>query len=342
MIKCPECGIEYNDAAIQCSFCGYNFKETQNKTTKNEKISPSENKSSISAIFLGTLIYSVSMIFVIILIILLSLYYPLNLEILSLIFLIPLIIGNSLACWIGNSTYRQSILNGGIISILPIGALLIFGYGDPAVLALFFIIGALCGILGKFIITKLLKNPQTKSLEKIRITIVFLFLIVGGIFGTSMFIAGSNNMTYDKNGISFEYLGNLVALNNSGNTSFPSTGNNLTAIAALDGINKTGSQSDSLVISQGPATLPLQDHVNSEKAFIQKSNGTIISETNLTVDGVPATEINYNSSNDIAGVDLLFIKNNKLYSVNFNYNGDYNELQRYTVFLMIENSLHVK
>jgi hypothetical protein len=342
MIKCPECGIEYNDDTLQCSFCGYNFKETPNKTVETEKTSHGKNRSNISAIFLGTLVYSVSMIFVIILIILLSLYYPLNLEILSLIFLIPLITGNILACWIGNSTYRQSILNGGIISILPIGALLIFGYGDPAVLALFFIIGALCGILSKFILTKLLKNPQTKSLEKIRLTIVFLFLIVGGILGTSMFIAGSSNMTYDKNGISFEYIGNLVALNNSENTSLSGTGNNLTVIAAFNGVNKTGSQSDHLVISQGAATLPLTDYVNAEKTALQKSNYKIISETNLTVDGVPATEINYNSSNGIAGVDLLLIKNNSLYSVKFNYNGDYNELQRYTVFLMIENSLNVK
>lgn len=342
MVKCPECGIEYDNNAIQCSFCRYKFKETSNKTAKDKKTSLGGNKFNINAIFLGTLVYSVLMAFIVMLIILLSLYYPLNLEIFSLIFLIPLVIGNVLACWIGNSTYRQSILNGGIIGILPVWIMFLFGYGNPAVLILFFIIGALGGILGKFITTKTIKNPQTDSKGKIRLTILFLFVIVAGIFSTSIVIAGSSNMTYDKNGISFNYIGKLVESDNPGNIHPFGTGNNLTVIVALNGVNKTAAQSNSLVISQGPATLPLTDYVNAEKASIQLSNCTIISETNLTVDGVPATEIDYNNSASIIGMDLLFIKNNNLYDLNFNYNGDYNNLQRYTLFLMVENSLHVK
>lgn len=165
--------------------------------------------------------------------------------------------------------------------------------------------------------------------------------MVAAIFSKSTIIAGSNNMTYDKNGISFNYIGELAASDNPRNTHPFGTGNNLTVIAALNGVNNTASQSDNLVISQGPATLPLTDYVNAEKASIQKSNCTIISETNLTVDGIPATEIVY-SNKGITGMDLLFIKNNNLYSVNFNYNGDYTNLKRFTVFLMIENSLYVK
>ena len=275
-----------------------------------------------------------------ILTILLSLYYPLDDNILPLIFVIPLVVGNVLACWIGNSTYKQSALNGGIIGILPIWILLIFGYGNPAVLILFLVMGSLGGILGKFITTKIVKNPLTEPIKKIKLILLFIFVIMGGIFGTSMIFAASNNMTYDNHGISFSYLGGLVASDNPGNTHPFGTGNNLTVTTAFNGANKTGAESDYLIISQGAATMPLQDQVNVEKESIQKSNGTIGLETNLTVDGAPATEIDYNASG-VAGVDLLFIKNNTLYDLNFNY-GINNELQRYTVFLTIENSLHIK
>lgn len=341
MARCPECGIEYNDNALQCSFCGNKLKETP-KTVEDEKISSSKTKFNASAIFLGTLTFSVSMIFTAMLIILLSLYYPLNSSILLLIIVIPLLTGNILACWVGNSTYWQSILNGGIIGILPVGAMLIFGLANFAVLVIFFIMGVLGGILGKFITSKIIKNPRKDSNGKIRLALLFLFVMVIVIFSTSPLIAGSNNMTYDKNGISFNYIGELVASDNPENTHPFGTGNNLTVVATLNGVNKTAAHSDNLIISQGPATLSLTDAVNAEKASIQKYNCTIISETNLTVDGVPATEIAYNNTEGITGMDLLFIKNNNLYSINFNYNGDLTNLKIYTVFLMIENSLHVE
>lgn len=342
MVKCPECGIDYDDNAIQCSFCGHNFKEIPDKPVKTEKISPGKTKFNASSIFLGTLVYSVSMLLIMMLMILLSLYYPLNLYILLLVVVIPLIIGNILACWIGNTDYNQSILNGGIIGMLPVGVMLLLGIADFGVLVIFFIIGALCGILGKFITSKLIKKPRKDSRGKIKFTILFLFVIMMGIFGTSTLFASSSNMTYDKNGISFNYIGELTASDNPGNTHPFGTGNNLTVITVLNGVNKTAAQSDNLVISQGPAKSSLVDYVNAEKASIQKSNCTINSTTNLTVDGVPATEIDYNNTRGITGMDLLLIKNNNLYSVNFNYNGDYTDLKRVTVFLMMENSLHIK
>jgi hypothetical protein len=178
-------------------------------------------------------------------------------------------------------------------------------------------------------------------MKKIKVTLIFLFVITGCILGTSMVIAGAsnNNMTYDQNGISFNYIGGLVTLNNPAHPF--GTGNNLTVIAALNGINNTGTQSDSLVISKGSATMSLQDHVNAEKASIQKANCTITSETNLTVDGVSAIEIDYNSTSSIAGADLLLIKNNTLYSLNFNYDEN-NALQKYMTFLPIEKSFHIQ
>ncbi len=342
MVRCPQCGIEYDDNAIQCSFCRHNFKENPIKTVKTEKINHSKTKFSASAIFLGTLVYSMSMLLIMMLLLLLSLYYPLNLYMLLPVVVIPIVIGNILACWIGNTDYNQSILNGGIIGILPVGVLLLLGIADFGVLAIFFIIGALCGIIGKFITSKIVKSPRKDSKGKIRFTILFLFVIILGIFITSTLLGSPENMTYDKNGISFNYLAKLVVSDNPANVHPFGTGNNLTLIAALNGINRTAAQSDNLIISKGPATLPLADYVAVEKASIQKSNCTIISETNLTVDGVPATEIDYNSTSGITGMDLLLIKNNSLYSVNFNYNGEYTDLQRVTVFLMVENSLHVK
>jgi hypothetical protein len=342
MIKCPECGIEYNDDTIQCSFCGYNFKETPNKTVETEKISPGKSKFNANAIFLGTLVYSTSMFLIMILMIFLSLYYPLNLFIIFPVIVIPLVIGNILACWIGNTDYNQSMLNGGIIGMLPVGVLLLFGIADFGILATFFILGALFGVLAKFITSKIVKPPRKDSRGKIRFAILFLFVIMLGIFSALTLFGSPDNMTYDNNGISFNYLGKLAASDNPGNVHPFGTGNNLTVIAALNGINGTAAQSDNLIISKGPATLPLADYVAAEKASIQKSNCTINSSTNLTVDGVPATEIDYNNTSGITGMDLLLIKNNSFYRVNFNYNGDYYDLQRFTVFLMVENSLHIK
>ncbi len=343
MVKCPHCGIEYDDNVIKCSFCGYNFKESPKENIKIQKVDAGRNKFNIHAIFAGTLVYSGSMIFIVMLITLLGLYHPLNLSVFVIALIVPIVIGNILACWIGNSTYQQSMLNGGIIGILPVLVLSIFGYGNLSALFIFFIMGSVGGILGNFITNRLIKNSQTNHMEKIRITLVFLFVITGCIFGTSMAIAGAsnNNMTYDQNGISFSYIGGLVALDNPGNTHPFGTGNNLTVVAALNGINNTGTQSDSLVISKGPAALSLQDHVTAEESSIQKANCTITSETNLTVDGVSATEINYNSTGNIAGIDLLLIKNNTLYDLNFNY-GKNNEFQRYVCFLLIEKSLHIQ
>jgi hypothetical protein len=343
MIKCPNCGIEYDNNAVTCSFCGYKLKETPDENIKIQNARSSENKFNIHAIFAGTLVYSGSMIFIAMLIVLLGLYQPLNLSVFIIALIVPIVIGNVIACWIGNSTYQRSMLNGGIIGILPVLVLSIFSYSNLSVLFIFFIIGSLGGILGKLVTTRLIKNSKTNYMGKIRLTLIFLFVITGCIFGTSMAIAGasSSNMTYDQNGISFNYIGGLITLNNPGNTHPFGTGNNLTVTAALSGINKTGTQSDSLVISQGTATLPLQDHVNAEKASIQKANCTITSETNLTVDGVSATEIDYNSTGSIAGTDLLLIKNNTLYDLNFNYDKN-NEFQRYICFLVIEKSLHIQ
>lgn len=340
MVKCPNCGIEYDDNVEKCSFCGYRLKESPEENIKIEKTMQSGNKFNINSIFIGTLVYSGLMLFIIMLIVLFSLYYPLNLEALGITFIIPIIAGNILACWIGNSNYTQSMLNGGIIGILPVWVLLIFGYGNLDVLILFLVMGALGGVLGKFIVSKVIRNQKAEPMKKIRLSIIFLFVITAGILSTSMVIAGSTNMTYSNNGISFSYIGNLTTAENTGNTHPFGTGNNLTVIAALNGINNTGSQSDKLIISKGAAALSLQDQVNAEKASIQKANGTIISQTNLTVDGVPATEIDYNNTGT-AGADLLIIKNNTLYDLNFNYDSN-NELQKYTVFLMIENSFHVK
>jgi hypothetical protein len=342
MVKCPQCGIEYDNNAVQCSFCGHNFKENPYKTVQAEKISPGKSKFNTGAIFLGTLAYSMSMFLIMILLFFLSLYYPLNLFIIFPVIVIPLVIGNILACWIGNTDYNQSMLNGGIIGMLPVGILLFFGILDFGILATFFIMGALCGILGKFITSKIVKNPRKDSRGKIRFTILFLLVITLGIFSTLTFFGSPDNVTYDKNGIYFNYLAKLAASDSPGNVHPFGTGNNLTVIAELNGINGTAAQSDSLVISKGPATLPLADYVAAETASIQKSNCTINSTTNLTVDGVPATEIDYNNTSGVTGMDLLLIKNNSFYSVNFNYNGDYYDLQRFTVFLMVENSLHIK
>ena len=342
MVKCPECGIEYNDNAPKCSFCGHNFKEIPDKTVKNEAPIPNGNKFNIKSVLLGTLVYVTLLIFILMLIILLSLYYPLNLYIMLPIVVISLVAGNILACWIGNSTYEQSMLNGGIIGILPVWTMLIFGLADITVIVFFLIMGILGGILGKFITGKIIKKPQEDPTGKIKLTILLLFVLMIGIFSTSTIFASSSNMTYDKNGISFNYVGELVESNNTGNTHPFGTGNNLTVIETLNGANKTGIQSDNLIISQGAATLSLNDYVNAEKASIQGSNCTIISETNLTADGVPATEIDYNNTQGITGMDLVLIKNNSTYDFNFNYNGDYYNLQRVTVFLMMENSLHIK
>ena len=342
MVKCPECGIEYYDNIPKCSFCGHNFKESPDKIVKSETQVPSGSKINIKSILLGALVYLTSLIFIMLMIFLSSLYYPLNSGILLLAFLIPLVAGNMLACWIGNSNYNQSILNGGIIGIIPFGIISIVVFGDFGSLAFLFIIGALGGALGKFITSKLVKNPQDDPIRKIRFTMLFIFVIVIGIFSTSTIFASSSNVTYDNNGISFKYFGDLVASNNSGNTHPFGTGNNLTVIETLNGANKTGIQSDNLVISQGNATLPLNDYINAEKTSIQGSNCTILSEMNLTVDGVPATEIDYNNTQGITGIDLLLIKNNNLYDFNFNYNGDYYNLQRFSVFLIMETSLHIK
>lgn len=351
MVKCPNCGIEYDDNSIKCLVCGYNFKESPEENIRIQKTKAGENKSNIQAIFAGTLVFSGSMIFFGTLMVLLGLYHPLDLGNLStttaiLYFaasIIPIVAGNVLACWISNSSYSQSIFNGGIIGILPVLVLSLFGVGDISIFIVLFIMGILGGILGKIITTNLIKNSQKKYMEKIRITLVLLFIITAGIFGTLMAIAGAsnNNMTYDQNGISFNYIGGLVAVNNTENTHPFGTGNNLTVIAALNGINNTGTQSDFLVISKSPATMPLQDHINAEKASIQKTNCTINSETNTTVDGVSATEINYSSASNIAGVDLLFIKNSTLYSLNFNYDKN-NTLQRYMTFPLIEKTLHIQ
>ncbi|HEX3012918.1 MAG TPA: hypothetical protein VHO92_01420 [Methanobacterium sp.] len=347
MVKCPNCGIEYDDGSIKCLFCGYKFKETGEENIKIQKSKAGKNKLNVQAIFVGTLAFSGSLAFIGMLIILLGLYHPLNLPEFAIAFIfaviIPLIIGNILACWIASSSYQQSLFNGGMIGILPILVFSLFGFSDISVLFIFFIMGSLGGILGKVITTKLIKNSQTNYMEKIRITLVFLFVTAGCILGTSMAIAGAsnNNMTYDQNGISFSYIGGLVALNNTENTHPFGTGTNLSVIAALNGVNNTGTQSDSLVISKGPATALLQDHVNAEKTSLQKANCTITSETNLTVDGVSAVEIDYNSTSNIAGADLLLIKNNTLYGLNFNYDEN-NTLQRYITFLPIEKSLHIQ
>ena len=346
MVKCPNCGIEYDDDSIKCLVCGYMFKESPEKNVKIQNVRASENKFSLQAIFAGTLVYSGLMFFIGMLVVLLGLYHPLNLSEFGSAFIfaviVPLIIGNILACWIGNSNYQQSMLNGGIIGILPVLVLSLFGLGDFSILFLFFIMGTLGGILGKVITTRLIKNPQTNYIKKIRFTMVLLFIIIGCIFGTTMAIAGAgNNTTYDQNGISFSYFGELVTMDNPVNTHPFGTGNNLTVITALNGVNNTGTQSDALLISKGPATLSLQDHVNAEKSSIQQANCTITSETNTTVDGVPATEINYNSTSNIAGVELLLIKNNTIYSLNFNYDSN-NEIQRYICFLPIEKSLHIQ
>ena len=313
------------------------------RNIKIQKAGKDENKHNAQAILAGTLAFSGSLAFIAMLIILLGLYRPLDLSIFIIALIVPLIIGNILACWIGNSNYQQSMFNGGIIGILPVLVMSIFGYGDLSILFVLFIMGSLGGILAKVITTRLIKNPKTSYIKKIRLTLIFLFVITGCIFGTSMAIAGAsnNNMTYDKNGISFNYIGELVALDNPGNTHPFGTGNNLTVIAALNGVNNTGTQSDSLVISRGPATMSLQDHVNAEKASIQKANCTITSEINLTVDEVSATEIDYNTTSSIAGIDLLLIKNNTLYDLNFNYDGN-NTLQRYITFPLIEKSLHIQ
>ena len=346
MVKCPNCGIEYDDSSIKCLVCGYNFKESPEENVKIQNTKVTENKFNVQAIFVGTLAFSGSLAFIGMLIVLLGLYRPLNLfEFASaslVAVIIPLIIGNILACWISNSSYQQSLFNGGIIGILPILVLSIFGFGDISVLFILFIMGSLAGILGKVITTRLIKNPQTNPIAKIRLVLVFLFVISAGIFGTLMAIAGAstNSTSYDQNGISFSYFGELVAVNNTGNTHPFGTGNNLTVVTALNGVNGTGTQSDSLVISKGPATLPLQDQVNAEKSSIQKTNCTITSETNLTVDGVPATEIAYNTTGNTAGVDLLLIKNNTLYGLNFNYDSN-NEFQRY-IELVIEKTLHIE
>ena len=347
MVKCPNCGIEYDDNSIKCLVCGYRFQESPEENIKIQKTKASENKSNIQAIFAGTLAFSGLMFFIAMLIVLLGLYKPLDLSILtsSLIFAIvaSIIIGNILSCWISNSSYLQSIINGGMIGILPVLVFSLFGLGDILVLLVFFITGILGGVLGKIVTAKLLKNSQKEYMDKIRITLVILFIITAGIFGTSMAIAGAsnNNMTYDQNGISFNYIGELVAANNTGNTHPFGTGNNLTVVAVLNGVNNTGTQADSLVISKGPSTAPLQDHVNAEKTSLQKANCTITSETNLTVDGVSAVEIDYNTTSNIAGVDLLLIKNSTLYSLNFNYDEN-NTMQRYMTFLPIEKSLHIQ
>ncbi len=346
MVKCPNCGIEYDDSSIKCLVCGYNFKESPEENIKIQNTRATENKFSVQAIFVGTLAFSGSLAFIGLLIILLGLYRPLNLfEFASaslFAVIIPLLIGNILACWISNSNYQQSLFNGGMIGILPILVLSIFGFGDISVLLILFIMGSIAGILGKVITTKLIKNPQKNPLIKIRLVLVFLFVISAGIFGTLMAITGAstNSTSYDQNGISFSYFGELVAVNNTGNTHPFSTGNDLTVVAALNGVNGTGTQSDSLVISKGPATSSLQDHVNTAKSSIQKANCTVTSETNLTVDGVPATEIGYNTTSNIAGVELLLIKNNTLYDLNFNYDSA-NEFQRY-IELVIEKTLHIQ
>ncbi|MGB9978823.1 PsbP-related protein [Methanobacterium sp.] len=346
MVRCPNCGIEYDDGSIKCLVCGYNFKESPEENIKIQNVRVEENKSNIQAIFAGTLGFSGLMFFIAMLIVLLGMYHPLDSStvVSAIIFaiIVPIIIGNILACWISNSNYLQSIFNGGMIGIIPVLVFSIFGLSNILVLFVFLIMGILGGILGKIITAKLIKKPQTNHMEKIRITLVFLFVITACIFGTSMAIAGaSNNTTYDQNGISFSYFGELVVLNNAGNTHPFGTGNNLTVVAALNGVNGTGTQSDSLVISKGPAAMSLQDHVNAEKASIQKANCTVTSEANLTVDGVSAAEIDYNTTSNIAGVDLLLIKNNTLYDLNFNY-GINNTLQRYVIFSMIEKSFHIK
>ena len=347
MVKCPNCGIEYSDGSIKCLVCGYMFQESPEENIKIQKTKTDKNKSNIQAIFAGALTFSGLMFFIAMLIVLLGIYKPLDLYTVSstLIFaiIVPIIIGNILACWISNSNYLQSISNGGMIGILPVLVFSLFGLGDISIFAVFLIMGVLGGILGKVITTKLLKNSQTKYMKKIRITLILLFIIIAGIFGTSMAIAGasSDNMTYDQNGISFNYIGGLITVNNTGNTHPFGTGNNLTVVAVLNGVNNTGTQSDSLIISKGPSTLSLQDQVTAEKASIQKANCTITSETNSTVDGVSATEIEYNTTENTAGVDLLFIKNSTLYNLNFNYDEN-NTLQRYMTFLPIEKSLHIQ
>lgn len=347
MVKCPNCGIEYDDGSIKCLVCGYMFKESPEKNVKIQNVRAAENKFSLQAIFAGTLVYSGLMFFIGMLVVLLGLYHPLNLSEFgsALIFavIVPLIIGNILACWIANSNYQQSLFNGGMIGILPILVLSLFGFGNISVLFILFIMGSLAGILGKIITTRLIKNSQTNPIVKIRLILVFLFVISAGIFGTLMAITGAstNSTSYDQNGISFSYFGELVTLDNPVNTHPFGTGNNLTVITALNGVNNTGTQSDALLISKGPVTMSLQDYTNAEKASIQKANCTIISETNSTVDGVPAAEINYNSTSNITGVELLLIKNNTIYSLNFNYDSN-NEIQRYICFLPIEKSLHIQ
>ena len=350
MVKCPNCGIEYDDNVVKCSICGYNFKKSPDENIKIQKVRSGENKFNIQAILAGTFVYSGLVLLMTMLIMLLGLYHPLNIKdigimfaILVVAYIIPIVTGNILACWIGNSTYRQSMLNGGIIGILPVLALSILGYSSFTLLFLLFIMGSLGGILGRLITVKLIRNPQKKYMEKIRVTMVFLFVITGCVLGTSMAIAGTSNdnMTYDQNGISFSYIGGLVAQDNPENTHLFGTGNNLTVIAALNGVNNTGTQLNSLVISKGPATLPLHDHVNAEKESIQNMNCTVTSETNLTVDGVPATEIDYNSTGNMAGVDTLLIKNNTLYNLNFNYDKN-NNFQRYIYYIFTEKSLHIQ
>ena len=343
MVKCPNCGIEYSDGSIKCLVCGYMFQESPEENIKIQNAKANEKKFNIQAIFAGTFVFSGSLAFIVMLIVLLGLYRPLNLSIFFVALIVPIVIGNILACWIGNSSYQQSMLNGGIIGILPILVLSLFGYSDLNALFLFFIIGSLAGLLGKLITSKIIKKPQTEYAKKIRVTLIVLFVLAGCTLGTSMAIAGasSDNMTYNQHGISFNYVGELVELNNPGNTHPFGTGNNLTVIAALNGVNGTGTQSDSLIISKGPSTLPLPDQVNAEKASIQKANCTITSETNTTVDGVSATEIEYNTTGNTAGVDLLFIKNSTLYNLNFNYDSN-NQFQRYINFLCIEKSFHIQ
>jgi len=78
----------------------------------------------------------------------------------------------------------------------------------------------------------------------------------------------------------------------------------------------TGENTDLIHFFAGYYNRTLSEHINSEKEKIANSNSTIISEKNLTVEGVPAYQITgLNEGKKITVISTCFMKNGILFEI---------------------------
>ena len=147
MVYCQECGTKIEENGTFCHNCGNRIKEENEKLLRR-----GINRIKLYAIFGGIIAW-------VVLIILFKIAYPIaDGFTVFLIFIVTQLISSIVAGYIGNTSYKNGIVNGGILCIMPtiIFTFIMGLYGLILGFIIFLCFGIVGGVFGCFIKNKLI------------------------------------------------------------------------------------------------------------------------------------------------------------------------------------------